>query len=157
MKNVCLHCNSRPQVPGEMLCEKCLAYPKCEGCQVIFGEGFSRPSRTNPNRCDSCLYLEDNVGFFCEIDGKRLPLFYSPNTNTLHFIVRGNFCGHCNNACAIQARVSTPREEAREYIGYLALLADEVTKGRVSIGAFEEAKEMNPHDIIRIQPNKTEL
>lgn len=152
--NLCFHCEIRPQVNKEMLCDVCIAYPKCEGCQVIFGDGFAKPSKTNPNRCDSCLYLEDRVDFYCKLCHKRLPLFYSPNVNTLHFIVRGNFCGHCNNACAIEARMATPREETPEYIGYLGILANQLAKGRISFGAFEEAKEMNPHDITKPQLKK---
>lgn len=154
MKNLCLHCGEREQMDADMLCSVCADYPKCEGCQVIFGIGICKPSMENPNRCDSCLDFEDNIAFFCKGCHKRLPLFYSPNTNTLHIVVRGNWCGNCNNACAIEARRARDREETPEYIGYLGILAKQLLMGVVSQGAFDEAREMNPHDITR-QPAKT--
>lgn len=146
----CLHCLKRDQIKGKMLCEVCILLPKCEGCQVILGGGHSKSSKTNPKRCESCLYLEEKIKLKCIMCKKKIPIFYSPNTETLHFLVRGNFCGHCNNICAREAREVMAREETKEYTGYLALMADQLAKGKITIGMFEEARELNPHDINRI-------
>lgn len=157
---LCLHCAKRPQISGNTgntrntLCDVCIAYPRCEVCDVIFGEGFSVASNDNPNRCESCINFEDAIDFFCSRCKKKLRLFYSPNTNTLHNVVRGNWCGHCNSLCAIESHIRHDGADASEFSGYLALLNAQLLMGRVTQGQFDEAKYMNPHDWNRPQKEK---
>lgn len=153
MKNKCFHCLEKERIEGGMLCIDCSKLPKCEGCQVILGGGDAKASKTNPKRCESCLYYEERIDFKCQMCHKKIPLFYSPRTEILHFVVRGNFCGKCNAKCAIGSREITDEEDSKEYVGYLALMEKQMLRGEISQDQFEFACEMNPHDINRIVNN----
>lgn len=143
----CLHCEVNPAIKGETICESCAALPRCSACQVIFGDtALNRRSKLREDRCDSCESLEDNIELSCQVCGKRLALYFSPHTNTLHYIVRGNFCYACNSICAIQSRAIKEKIVPEDFVGYLAILVKHVG---VNDPSFAEAMELNPHDITK--------
>jgi len=142
MKPACLHCTERPQVADSVLCDVCAVYPRCEVCSIIFGERTAVASE-NPNRCDLCLNFEDKIKFACSRCNKKLPLFYSPNTNTPHIVVRGNWCGECNGICARESKVVKEKDDS-QFVGYLALLHSQLLMGKITQGQFDEAVLRNP-------------
>lgn len=146
MINPCVHCGQNETVAGEQVCSDCARISRCAGCTIFFGN-LVKPSKENPMFCDSCLELENNILFYCQGCHKQLPLFYSPNTNTLHFVVRGNFCGHCNNTCAIEARNSVDNLKSEPFMGYLEILFKQIATGNISKEMFDEAMFLNPQDV----------
>lgn len=135
------------------MCEQCLKLPKCEGCEVIFGE-IIKASKENPKRCNTCLDFEKEIKDTCVECGVKIPKYYYKRTKKLQYVVRGNYCGKCN--AKIMRRVVNPGRfgKLKTFLkptgltGYLELLHTQMLMGQVSEGAFEEAKLVNPQDII---------
>ncbi len=109
---LCLHCN-KEESKKRNLCAKCLELPRCDGCDILFGE-LANASKDNPKRCDMCVNYEKNIKSNCVNCGDKIPKYYYKNTKKLQFLVRGNYCGKCNSK--IIYTVSRKKEEANSEI-----------------------------------------
>lgn len=140
----CAHCLENSSLK-DGLCDRCTAFPRCEICEVIFGLGFSKPSKKNPKRCASCLNFEETIKEFCFICGTTLPMFYPPRSSILRMFTFGNCCRPCSGEVTKSARRG---RKTGVYTDYLSLVRKSYERGEITREQWEYAKLMNLHDIV---------
>ena len=84
----CAHCEQAPREKGDGLCSDCGQYPRCKGCEIIFGVGVSKEACDG--YCETCIDFKDRIKSNCVICGERKP------TTESYFKRNGNFCVPCS-------------------------------------------------------------
>jgi len=157
MKRPCLHCNKREREPWDALCSNCSKYPKCKGCGIIFGEMIAKQSAAHPEICDSCLEFDKFVKYNCVKCGVEIPLFAARQSTKLNYEVRGNFCPTCSAIAKKVSRAGLKKTSDKRFSGYLDILNNQVERGKLTQGLFDEAVESNPQDITNSLPELTQI